>query len=117
MEQLLAKPELPEWFDYPQEFLRIVDQNLLDFDPWIILQGERLRTRFQGMKERFPSRELVPFARREDNDDVACWEKGNSERVVIIHDFSSSGYEQKESFSSFWNWFRNIIEEMIEYEP
>jgi len=72
MKQLLTKSEFPEWFNYPQEFLRIVDQDLLDFDPWIILQGERFRIRFHGMKEIFPKRELVPFVRREDNDDVAC---------------------------------------------
>ncbi len=117
MDQLLEKTELPEWFDYPREFMRLVDQNLLDFDPWIILQGERLRSRFHGMKERFPGRELVPFARREDNDDVACWERGDSKGVVIIHDFSSSGYEKRESFDSFWDWFRKVVEEMIEYEP
>ena len=117
MEQLLEESERPEWFSYPREFLRIVDQNLLDFDPWIVLQGERLRTRYKGLKERYPDRELVPFARRDDNDDVACWEKGNEKSVVIIHDFSSCGYEQRESFSSFWDWFRNVVEEMIEYEP
>jgi len=50
MKQLLTKSELPEWFNYRQEFLRIVDQDLLDFDPWIILKGERLHTRFHGMK-------------------------------------------------------------------
>ncbi len=117
MDSLLSDEELPGWFNYPEEFLRIIEQGLLDFDPWIVLQGDRLRTRFQGIQERFPGRDLVPFARREDNDDVACWEKGNPQGVVIIHDFSSSGYEQRESFDSFWDWFRNIIEEMIEYEP
>lgn len=51
MEQLLTKTEMPEWFSYPREFLRIVEQNLLNFDPWIILEGERLRVRFGGLKK------------------------------------------------------------------
>lgn len=51
MEQLLTKTEMPEWFYYPREFLRIVEQNLLNFDPWIILEGERLRVRFGGLKK------------------------------------------------------------------
>jgi hypothetical protein len=116
MERLLNESEFPKWFNYPQEFLRLIDQNLLDFDPWIILQGERLRTRFHGIRERFPNRDLVPFARREDNDDVACWENGRP-GVIIIHDFSTSGHEEHEHFKDFWDWFRNAIEVMIEYEP
>ena len=51
MEQILTKTEMPEWFSYPREFLRIVEQNLLNFDPWIILEGERLRVRFGGLKK------------------------------------------------------------------
>lgn len=114
-EQLLTPPEFPDWFSYPEEFLRIVDQGLLDFDPWIILQGERLRIRFRGINERYPERNLVPFSRREDNDDVACWEKGKS-GVVIIHDFASPGYELKQEMDSFWDWLRSALEATIEYE-
>lgn len=114
-EQLLNESELPIWFNYPQEFLRIVDQRLLDFDPWIVLQGGQLRTRFRGLQERYPERELIPFARREDNDDVACWDKGK-EGVVIIHDFSSSGYENKQDMNSFWDWLRSALEATIEYD-
>ncbi len=117
MERLLKEDELPDWFDYPHELLRIVNQEIIDLDPWIILQGDQLRTRFDGIKNRYPSRALVPFARREDNDDVACWDKDYPGKVVIIHDFASSGYEQKEEFENFWDWFRSAIEVMIEYEP
>ncbi|BCL73503.1 hypothetical protein TUMSATVNIG1_54790 [Vibrio nigripulchritudo] len=114
-ELLLSESELPSWFNYPREFLRIIDQGLLDFDPWIVLQGDQLRTRFKGLQERYPERELVPFARREDNDDVACWDKGK-EGVVIIHDFSSSGYENKQYMNSFWDWLRSALEATIEYD-
>lgn len=93
----------------------MVAQGLLDFDPWIVLQGERLRIRFRGVKERYPGRDLVPFARREDNDDVACWEKGKA-GVVIIHDFASPGYEFKQEMDSFWDWLRSALEATIEYE-
>jgi len=110
---LLHKNEYPEWFEYPSEFELLIDQNLLDFDPWIILTGDRLKKRFFGLKERYPSRDLVPFARREDNDDLACWEKGKE--VVVIHDFASSGNERGESSISFWSWFRQVIEDMIEH--
>ena len=112
---LLTQTERPKWFDYPQDFLRIVEeQKLLDFDPWIVMRGDQLRTCFNGLKERYPTRELVPFARREDNDDVACWDKNKG--VVIIHDFASPGYESKQELSSFWDWLRGALEATIEYD-
>ncbi len=110
---LLNKIELPEWFDYPSDFLTVVDQGLVNFDPWIILTNERLRLRFEGIKERYPNRNLIPFARREDNDDLACFEKDN--RVVIIHDFASSGWEGGGNSIIFWDWLRMVIEDMIDY--
>ncbi|MFS3858441.1 hypothetical protein ACK6VY_02740 [Proteus mirabilis] len=116
MEQLLTKTEMPEWFSYPREFLRIVEQNSLNFDPWIILEGERLRVRFDGLKKRYPNRNIIPFARREDNDDVACWDKNSRHQVIIIHDFASEGYEYVGKFDSFWDWLRTALEATIEYD-
>ncbi|WP_068083758.1 hypothetical protein [Polycladidibacter stylochi] len=114
-EQLLNASETPAWFNYPKDFLRVVDQGLLDFDPWIILQYEQLRVRLNGLEERYPTRSLVPFARREDNDDVACWEKDRP-GVVIIHDFASPGYEDKQAEVNFWDWLRSALETTIEYD-
>jgi len=34
------------------------------------------------------NRRLVPFARRDDSDDIVCFEVGQDERVFIIHDFA-----------------------------
>ncbi|MGL5386812.1 MAG: hypothetical protein ACRDCA_13325 [Serratia sp. (in: enterobacteria)] len=116
MDKFLTKDELPEWFEYPFEFNRIVEQGLLDFDPWIILQGERLRSRYDGIKSRYPSRQLVPFARREDNDDIAYWDKDKPGRVIIIHDFANEGYENVIEFSGFWDWLRIALEATIEYD-
>ena len=110
---LLEKSELPQWFEYPSEFNILTEQNLLDFDPWIILTNDRLKKRYLGLKKRYPNRDLIPFARREDNDDLACWEKGKD--VVIIHDFASPSYEGGNSSISFWDWLRQVIEDMIEH--
>ena len=116
MKKLLNKNEVPEWFNYSPGFLRIVDQKLLDFDPWIILVGDQLRTRYDGIKDRYPDRDLIPFARREDCDDVACWDFKFRDKVVVIHDFSSSGFEGRDIYDSFWDWLRSALEETIDYE-
>lgn len=111
---LLDEKIKPEWFTYPDEFMVLINQNLIDFTPWVILTNERLSLRFDGIQVRYPTRELIPFARREDNDDVACWELNNS-IVVIIHDFASSGHEGGKEKMKFWNWLRLVVDDMIEY--
>ena len=113
---LINKSDLPEWFEYPNPFLKIVEQNLVDLSPWYILSKDLLKWRYNGLKERYPKQSLIPFAAKYDNDDVACWEQSNPEKVVIIHDFASEGWEKVMDFDNFWEWFRSAIEEMIEFE-
>lgn len=63
--------------------------------------------RFRGLQKRYPGRRLYPFARRDVNDDVACFEDDNS-LVHIIHDFADIGWEQKEVFPTFDAWLEYI---------
>jgi hypothetical protein len=113
---ILTDKELPKWFYYPKQFIKIVDLGLINIEPWTILMDEQLHNRFIGLQKRYPGRSLIPFARREDNDDVACWEKDQGEMVVIVHDFATPGYEDRGRFDNFWDWFRVAIEDMIENE-
>ncbi len=103
-----------ENFDYPKEFLKIIQLNLVDFDMWYLISKDDVEIRIKGLRNRYPERKLIPFARRDDCDDIACFEIGKSGKVEIIHDFSSSGYEQRKEYDCFWDWFRDAIEEMIE---
>ena len=58
----------------------------------------------------------APFAYRQDNDDVACIEPGDPAKVLIVHDFASSGWQERQRFDSFWDWYRSAIEDMIAFE-
>ena len=107
---------MPRWFHYPEPFLRLVETGITEFRPWRLLEGAFAAGRMLGLRERFPERELVPFALRRDCDDVACWERGNPEGVVIIHDFAKPGWEDVAVFGSFWEWFRSAIEDFIDFE-
>jgi hypothetical protein len=115
MADLLSTDDLPEGFEYPHEFVRVVELGLTNIEPWWIIDGDRLRNRFLGLRERYPERSLVPFAVRQDNDDVACWDTkvGN---VAIVHDFASQGYEHHREFAEFYAWFRQAIEDFIEFD-
>lgn len=104
-----------EQFNYPDSFVKILELNLLDYDFWYMMSNEQVETRITGLKKRYPKRKLIPFARRDDSDDIACFEEGQGARVFIVHDFASEGYEQRKIFENFWEWFKDAIQEMIDY--
>ena len=109
--------EKPDWFEYPAEYRRLVDQGISCFEPWCLLHGEALTEKLDGLAQRYPDRQLMPFARRTDNDDVACWERDMGQKIVIVHDFATPGWESRGTHPDFWSWFRQAIDDMIEFEP
>jgi hypothetical protein len=113
---ILPANERPNWLEYPHSFCRIVEQQLIHITPWHILEAARALERFHGLAKRYPSRELFPFAYRQDNDDVACWSRGMGKKVLIIHDFASAGYEDEYAFDDVWSWFRSAVDETISWD-
>ncbi len=107
--------DLLDGFAYPPEFLKVVRLGLLDLEPWYVLRGERLRELHDGLARRYPTKRWVPFARRQDCDDVACWSRDGTPRVVVVHDFADPGWEERRNFATFWDWFRQAVEDMIEF--
>jgi hypothetical protein len=114
--EILTEEELPPGVSYPAAFRRLVDRGLLYFEPWFVLEGDQLRERLQGLRLRYPDRTLVPFARREDNDDVACFDATRPGRVVVIHDFAQPGWEQRAVLDDFAAWLRRALEDMITFD-
>jgi hypothetical protein len=80
------------------------------------MDKDQVLKRFEGLQKRYPNRTLIPFAKRDDNDDIACFELNKADEVQIIHDFASAGYEQRKVYISFWEWFKEAIEEMINFD-
>lgn len=113
---LFTDTELPGGFVYPRQFKRIIDLGIVDLQPWYILEGAPLRELAAGLRARYPERTLIPFARRQDNDDIACWEVGTGDSIFIIHDFASSGWEERGRFATFYDWVRCAVEDMIEFD-
>jgi hypothetical protein len=113
---LLSEKELPEGFSYPQEFYRLIENGLTSIEPWYMLDGSQLREKMRGLGERFPARILIPFACRQDNDDVACWQSGMGDAVFIVHDFASPGWEQRGQLNNLYDWLRRAIDDFIEFD-
>jgi hypothetical protein len=116
MIKLIPKNDLPKLFSYPQPFLRVCEIGIANLEPWHFLGGELLRKMQSGLAGRYPDSCLVPFARRQDNDDIACFDANLPEGVVIVHDFASASSEQRERFKSFYDWFRKAVEDLIEFD-
>jgi len=108
---ILHQSELPEGFSYPESFLKAVKYNLVNLPPWHIKDRLWVLSRLAGLRQRYPTRVLIPFAARRDNDDIACFELGKGEEVQGIHDLASAGWEQRQTFPDFWAWFSFILEE------
>jgi hypothetical protein len=113
-ELLLTSEELPTGFSYPRGLLRLVELELFELEPWWILTGDHLRALNSGMAERYPQRRLLLFAKRQDNDDAACWDLDTG-KVAIVHDFASPGWEARGEFPDFNSWLHSAIDDLIEF--
>jgi hypothetical protein len=113
---MLPPGERPSWLVYPRSFCRIVEQSLIHITPWHVMEAQRAAVHSRGLAERYPTRELFPFAYRQGDDDVACWAKGMGEKVFIIHDFASPGWEARETFDDVWSWFVAAVAETVDWD-
>jgi hypothetical protein len=105
MIKILDNYEKPDWVEYPSSYIDLVKGGNDEFLPWYLMDKEQLLIRYQGLQKRYPTRSLFPFARDDNSDDVACWEKNKPGKVILIHDFASSGYENKMEFETFEQWY------------
>lgn len=111
--ELYKISNLFEGYEYPYQLRKLAELNMLDFDYWFIMNAKLAEDYTHGMQKRFPNRKLIPFAKRCDCDDVACFELDKPGKVEIIHDFCDPGWEQRGEYDSFWDWFMDVIQEMI----
>ena len=104
MIEILEQEKCPEWVRYPESYLKLIKEEKDTFLPWYLTNKEDVIWRFAGLKERYPKRKLFPFARRDYNDDIACWEKDFGEQVIVMHDFTDPGWERRKIFRDFNTW-------------
>src|SRR5262245_12438668 len=90
---LLSPEDLDVSVPLPSELVRVASQGLLDLSPWHVMPRELASKRLTGLRQRYRTK-YVPFARRQDNDDLACIVPDEPGHVVIVHDFSTEGAER-----------------------
>jgi hypothetical protein len=98
-------------------YLRLIELGLVNLRPWRILPQLKSSEYSKQLANRYPNRNLIPFAIRSDCDDVGCWDLSkNANKIYIIHDFASSGWEHVREYESFEAWLSDAIQTMINFE-
>lgn len=93
-------------------------QPFTGLQPWYLLDQEYAF----NVSEQWPDgpvkdRTLVAFARRQDSDDLSCFEvrSGSVVGITMIHGWTAEGYEVTARFDSFWYWLKAIIDDIAEW--
>ncbi|RYE51736.1 MAG: hypothetical protein EOP21_00560 [Hyphomicrobiales bacterium] len=113
--RILEPGDLDVQLRLPDGLIRIVNQGIVDLSPWHVMPRELALKRLHGLRLRY-SRKYIPFAYRQDNDDIACIDAEQPDTIVIVHDFASEGTERRDRFDTFWEWFRAAVEDMVLFE-
>lgn len=109
--RFLFPPEsLPPGFRYPDSYLKVVNSpELPDLDPcWLLAENEQLALFWQRtLRQQFPRRLLVPFAKWDTSDDLACFDGANTSGnpdVLLIHAYCTPGWEHRGTLPDFEAW-------------
>ena len=85
------------------------------FKRWQPLEPDTAWAIARGMKERYPDREVLPFARRVDTDDIAVFVLSDLTirrgAITVIEDFAPSGWECGYTYNTFDDWLRAARED------
>jgi hypothetical protein len=117
---LNPQSDLPEGFRFPKSYLDFLRQEALpDLDPWWFLceSQEDADDWLEIVKEQYPERKLVPFAKFGALDDIACFDGADTTgnpKVYYVHTFTSPGWEDRGWVDDFDAWLENAKRESAE---
>jgi hypothetical protein len=112
---LLPENTRPVWLAYPAGLVELIRSGRVTMTPWHTSKVEAVAWDLVQLKTRL-GRDLVPFAYRQDREDLACFEKGKGPAVIIIHDNTEPGWEDEGSYPSFADWLREAELEAASWE-
>ena len=113
---LLPEHLRPEWLQYPPALVEMVRSGRVKLVPWHLDKSAAAMNQHLRFKAHL-ARDLMPFAYRQDREDLACFEKGKGDSVMIIHDNTDPGWEDDDFYPSFADWLRAAEEEAASWVP
>jgi hypothetical protein len=106
---------LPEGFRFPATYVEIAGSEALpDIEPWwwLSIREQSYVFWMEKLAEQFPDRLLVPFAKMEDSDDLACFDgadQSGQPKVLYIHAYTTAGWEHRGDEASFEVWLSKAL--------
>ncbi|WHU85638.1 SMI1/KNR4 family protein [Pantoea agglomerans pv. betae] len=119
---LYAKTDLPDDFKYPDAYIDIMSLEVIpDLEPWSFICEFKESASFwmSEMKKQYPTRKLVPFAKLNYSDDIACFDGEDitgDPKVYYVHAFASAGWEDRGYTDSFAEWLKMARLESASYK-
>lgn len=119
---LYAKTDLPDDFKYPDAYIDIMSLGVIpDLEPWSFICEFKESASFwmSEMKKQYPTRKLVPFAKLNYSDDIACFDGediSGDPIVYYVHAFASAGWEDRGYTDSFAEWLKMARLESASYK-
>jgi hypothetical protein len=109
-------------FTPPCGYTWLLERKMVAFKPFGALQPWYYikRDEIINLRERWPNGpskiELIAFARRQDNDDIACFglEADGVVSVVVVHGWTDSGYDIAARYATFWDWLKSVVDDIRE---
>ena len=108
---------------FPVGYMWLIQRELVGYDaftqlqPWHFVQLEQSF----WATERWPgviNVRLFVFARRQDNDDLACFavdERGVARQVFLIQGWTEAGFDIVREFPDFWEWLKSVVDDISEW--
>ena len=119
---LYTEDELPEKFKYPSSYIEIMSMDVIpDIEPWSFICEFKESSAFwmREVKGKYPTRRLVPFAKVNYSDDIACFDGADTSgepKVYYVHTFASSGWEDRGYTDNFTEWLKMARLESARYK-
>lgn len=85
--------------------------------PWYFLEETKRFIATDKWPNSSFSGKLIAFARRQDNDEIACFvvESNKVVQIIVINGWTSMGYDVLQTYSSFWEWMKIVIDDIAEW--
>lgn len=108
-------------YPYPTNFIKLASiEPETDIEPWwlLVYNEGTINNWYKTLKQLYPERTLIPFAKFNANDDIACFDGDDfsgQPHVLIIHAYASEGWELHATYASFDKWLEEAMVQNAEW--
>jgi hypothetical protein len=110
----LSPERLPKGFRFPKALYDFCSANPpIDLYPWYVFDDQAIVDTWHDIvREWYPTRNLIPFARNDIlGDDIACFDGDDASgepKVYFLHTFASAGWEDRGEVAGFAEWVKHV---------